>query len=286
MALARYGRNGLPMATTTDRQSEARERLEAAVRTLSTSEGWARWLETKSKFHTYSFGNTMLIAMQRPDATRVAGFRKWQELGRQVRKGERGIAILAPLVVRKRDAEDDEDERAVFFKTVHVFDIAQTDGEDLPEPCRALTEGGSQEDFMRLRDHALAEGLTVDTDDLTGPNGYIDRSARRIVLGSHVFQTGTPAMRTKTLTHELAHWHDLGPDHDTGSRDEAEIVAESVAYVVGHALGLDTSDYSAGYVLTWAGGDVDRLRELADRIDKTARPMLAALEVETDIGAA
>jgi antirestriction protein ArdC len=277
------------MSTTTDKQAEARERLEAAVRSLETSEGWAAYLETRSKFHTYSFGNTMLIAMQRPNATQVAGYRKWQELGRQVRKGEHGIAILAPMARKVRDDETDTETRVVTgFRTVHVFDVAQTDGDDLPEPCHALTEGGSQEDFMRLRDHAIAEGLTVDTEDLSGPNGFIDRGGRRIVLATHVFETGTPAMRTKTLAHELAHWHDLGPENggEPCKRDDAEIVAESTAFVVGHALGLDTSDYSAGYVLAWADGNVDKLRELAERIDKAARPILAALEPQSETVAA
>jgi len=274
------------MADTTTKQAEARQQLEAAVRTLSTSEGWARWLDTRSKFHAYSFGNTMLIAAQRPAATKVAGYRAWQGLGRQVRKGEHGIAIFAPMVLKRQPNagtidETDDDEAVVRFRIVHVFDITQTDGEPLAEPCHLLEAGGHQADYARLRDHAESEGLAVDTDDLAaGRNGYIDRGGRRIVVAAHCFRTGTPAQRIKTLAHELGHWHDLGTGSGPYPRAEAEIVAESVAYVVGKVLGLDTSDYSCGYVLEWSAGDVDKLRALAERIDKAARPILDALERE------
>jgi antirestriction protein ArdC len=212
---------------------------------------------------------------QRRGATLVAGYRKWQELGRQVRKGERGIAIFAPIV-RKVETHDGDAETVVRFRILHVFDVAQTDGEPLPEPCKMLEAGGDQADYMRILDHAHAQGLTVDVDDIAGgANGYIRRDGQRIVIGAHCFETGTQAQRIKTLAHELGHWHDLGPDESGRyERDAAEIVAESVAYVVGHALGLDTSDYSAGYVLTWADGDVDKRRDLAERIDKAARPIL------------
>jgi hypothetical protein len=143
---------------TTARTDIARERLAQAVDALVSSDGWQAWLDSRARFHSYSLGNTMLIGFQRPDATLVAGYKTWQSMGRQVRKGEKGIAILAPIVCKVEDAKDraqdhakdnandsasdtrdDGGRRVVAFRTVYVFDVAQTDGEDLPDPpCRRL----------------------------------------------------------------------------------------------------------------------------------------------------
>jgi hypothetical protein len=132
-----------------DKQSKEREQVERAVRELLTSEGWRRWAETRATFHNYSMGNCMLIAMQKPDATQVAGFRAWQSLGRNVRKGERAIAIMAPMSVKERDARGDETgERLTFFRAVSVFDISQTDGEPLPEVPREPITGDSHERYL------------------------------------------------------------------------------------------------------------------------------------------
>lgn len=103
------------------------------VEALTSSSKWRQWLDVAARLHEYSFGNQMLIASQRPDATKVAGYRTWQSLGRQVRKGERGIKIFAPMAVKDRDAKDDANSVRILFRVVHVFDIAQTDGEPLAE---------------------------------------------------------------------------------------------------------------------------------------------------------
>jgi hypothetical protein len=162
---------------------------------------------------------------------------------------------------------------------VHVFDVGQTDGDDLPEAPVSLPVGGRQEDYMRLQDLAEKEGLSVAVDDMGGgKNGQLNRAEKAITLGTHLFQTRTPAARIKTLTHELAHWYDLGAEATMYDRREAEIVAEAVAYVVGQRLGLDTSSYSAGYVASWAGGDAQKLEKVAERIDRAARSILAAFD--------
>ncbi len=268
---------------TSSRVDVGRERLAAAVDALVSSDQWAAWLESRSRFRDYSLGNTMLIAFQRPDASRVAGYKAWQSMGRQVRKGEKGIAILAPMVRRiddadgeKVDARDDSGRVIVRFRTVYVFDVDQTDGDDLPEgPCQRLeSDSGLTDTIDALAGHAMAEGLDIDRSEIAGEtNGYIDRGARRIVIDSGLSRDQS----LKTLVHELAHWHDLGCEEATYERDAAEIVAESVAYIVGQSLGLDTSSYSAGYVATWARGDSTKLHALAERIDRATRPILAAV---------
>jgi antirestriction protein ArdC len=227
----------------------------------------------------------MLIAFQRSDASLVAGFKTWQSMGRHVRKGEKGIAILAPIVRKVDDTpsegthEDTIARRVVGFRTVYVFDVAQTDGDALPEAPISLPTGGNQEDYMKLQDLAHKEGLSVTIEDMSaGKNGELNRASKVITLGTHLFQTGTPAARIKTLTHELAHWYDLSADTASYDRHEAEIVAEAVAYVVGQRLGLDTSSYSAGYVASWAGGDSQKLHTVAERIDKAARSILAVFD--------
>src|SRR6266446_241270 len=118
--------------STREEASEARERLAEAVEKLADSDTFAAWLRARGAFHDYSFNNTLLIVSQRPDATQVAGYKTWQKLGRQVRKGEHGIRILAPCVV-KRETDSGEETRSMFFRTVSVFDVSQTDGEPLPE---------------------------------------------------------------------------------------------------------------------------------------------------------
>jgi antirestriction protein ArdC len=276
--------------TDTTRTDVARERLAEAVDALVTSEQWQAWLDSRARFHRYSFGNTLLIAFQRSDATLVAGFKAWQAMGRHVKKGEKGIAILAPIVakVKSDDAAEnvldnatkqrgDTGRAVVGFRTVYVFDVAQTDGDALPDaPCRRLeSDSGLTDAIDALVGHALAERLEIARQEVQGgANGYIDRAARRIVIDASLSRDQS----FKTLCHELAHWHDLGPEETAYERDAAEIVAEATAYVIGQRLGLDTAGYSAGYVATWAGGDASRLHGLAERIDRAARPILTALE--------
>jgi DNA primase len=265
---------------TEDRQAEARERLESAVAELVTEEGWHRWLESRARFHAYSVGNTMLIAMQRPLATQVAGYRAWQALGRQVRKGERGIAILAPMVGRREDPETGDDVRVVYgFRTVHVFDVAQTDGDELPEPPVSLLKGEGPDGLAAMLGAVAAgEELSVIAAATLPANGSLDRSDRAITVGEHL-EAGSAAW-CKTMLHELGHWFDLGPDGSAMfDRAAAEIVAESVAFTVGQTVGLETGEYSFGYVATWARGDVDRIREVADRVDAAAGRILAGLGI-------
>lgn len=224
------------------------DQLTAQVLSLKDSDRWAAHLATQARFHRYSPRNVMLISMQRPTASHVAGFRTWQQLGRQVNKGERGIAILAPMV---RRADDDGGARLTGFRWVTVFDIEQTSGSELPSPVSLLTGHGPAGLETRLHAIATALGLSVEVGPLPpGVNGELRWHTSSIVVA----EKAAPLQAIKTLCHELAHF--LLHRHET-DRGQAEVEAESTAFVVLGALGIDTGAYSAGYVASWLGDEAD-----------------------------
>ena len=296
------------MATNSKREAAkakaeaAQEQLAAKVEELHDPAAWAEFLAWAGRFHRYSWGNVLLIAMQRRDATRVAGYRAWQALGRQVRKGESGITILAPRQGPCFGCTDAGEKRAakaagrqargrgcdrcsgrgryLFFTTATVFDIGQTDGDPVPAPPvpdAELLTGGDTGMFDRLVELLTPDGWTVEKTYAGGGgvNGYCDHSARRIV----VEQDREPAHQVKTLLHELAHasLHDPADVDYTAERGRCEVEAESVAHVVLAGLGLDTSAYSLGYVTGWANGEAAVLRAAAQRVMGEARRMLDVL---------
>jgi N-terminal domain of anti-restriction factor ArdC len=158
------------------KRAEQRALVEAACREMLSSEGWRRFAETRATFHRYSFGNCMLFAHQMPAATQVAGFKSWQELGRQVRKGEPSIRILAPMSVKERDEQGNEThERRTFFRAVPVFDVSQTDGEPLAEAPREPITGDSHAGYVeRLEQYARSLGYTVEREALKSAGGGND----------------------------------------------------------------------------------------------------------------
>jgi hypothetical protein len=263
---------------TTDRD-HLLDTLTEGIQALTTSCAWQDHLEAQGRFHRYSFSNTLLICSQAPDATRVAGFATWKKLGRSVLKGERAIWILAPMTGKRTRTADDEERRPIVgFRPVPVFDLAQTEGEPLPAVCRTLQGDDPTSCYERLVARARAMGYTVVSTELPGTtNGDCAFALRRIRVESR----NDPAQQVKTLAHELAHalLHE-----DTDDRPLAELEAESTAYVVCHTLGLDTSEYTFGYVACWAGGGpeaVTRIRASGVRIQRAASVILDALaEVE------
>src|SRR5437660_7049076 len=187
------------MATTQIRE-DVLERLTEGIAALANGDEWTAWLKTQSRFHRYSFNNTLLIGRQCPTATQVAGFHRWRELNRSVRKGEKGIKILAPCVY-KSEAEDDE--RVVKgFRVAYVFDVEQTDGEALPEMPLHRLAGNDAGLFDALLEYANGLGYTVTNAELPGEtNGDCTYSLRRI----RIRQGLEPAQRAKTLCHEIVH---------------------------------------------------------------------------------
>jgi len=256
------------------------EKMEAGVAELQSSEGWTKWLQFQANLYTYSWNNTWLIAVQCPGASIVMGYRKWQELGRQVKKGEKSIRILAPSFRKVEDKETGESKSILaYFRSVPVFDVSQTEGDEIPAPCHML-EGGDEGLFDALKAYSEAQGVPVELEDIQGPvNGYYDCVGKFIRVKS----SNAPAQQAKTLAHEIAHsllHSDLSRDEQ--SRGDRELEAESVAYIVCHHFGLDTGDYSFGYVAHWKKDEAkDGLKKSAKRIADAAKQIIEALEGAT-----
>lgn len=259
------------------------ERLAEGITQLTSSERWQEWLTMQSRFHSYSFNNTLLILGQKPEASRVAGFNAWRKLDRFVRKGEKGIWILAPMVYKSDAGEDtragNEPTKVIRgFKAVPVFDVSQTDGAELPEVCVRLEGEDDAGLFARLRSVATSIGFDVeDAKDLGGANGVCIHDEHRI----SVLANNSPLQRAKTLAHELGHaiLHAPG-DGRPDSRGLMELEAESVAFVVCAATGINSDNYSFGYVATWSSGGDEALAAIKSsgwRIQRTAEQILGAL---------
>jgi hypothetical protein len=275
--------------TKTDRLKELHEQLSSTVEALVTSEDWKAMLAVAARFHRYSASNVMLILAQRPTASRVAGYKRWQSFGRQVRKGERGIAILAPCVYRRRPLDEDEAlaKPALAkvlrgFRVAYVFDVEQTEGDPLPELLRPeLLDGEAIEGLWDgLAARVAAEDFVLQRGECGGANGRTDFQARTVRVRDDV----APAQATKTLAHELGHVLMHTPAMAMSNRDLVEVEAESVAYVVCQAVGLDSTDYSLPYVAHWSNGSPPLVRTTAERVVATAREVLEGLGFDhTDV---
>ncbi len=237
-------------------QAERRDlvaRLENGFQRVQQTDEYRKYLDTVSRFHKYSIANTMLIWMQRPDATRVAGFHTWLTLGRHVRKGEKGIRIFVPIrrsrTVTAIDEEPGKPEEQEIgelrFRAVSVFDISQTDGADIAQPPVSLLLGDDIGLWQFLATIAQDEHLTIDRNPGRGggANGWYNRTAREIWVDPDL----TPLMAAKTLCHEVGHHYAELIDR----RQEHETIAESVAYIVLGHYGVDAGDYSFGYLACW-----------------------------------
>ncbi|EMA57000.1 LtrC-like protein [Halorubrum kocurii] len=267
-----------------------------AVDEARASDEFQRWLDVHSQFHDYSHRNTLLISLQCPEATKVAGYRTWQdEFDRQVQDGESAIWIWAPLLSRQcpecgnspsyhadSDCAYDEtppeewNEGVVGFKPVPVFDVSQTEGKPLPE-LETDAAGEADELLAGLLAAADALGVTVDVvgADAWG-HGDADGVCRHVDGTPHIqVQQADPAAVAGTLIHEYAHalLHDPA---DTADREARELEAEAVAYVVGRHCGLEM-DGSALYLAAWSDDDADQLFERCERIRETSTTVIKAI---------
>ena len=265
---------------------EITEKLEQGVKEVFESDSYKAYLDFMGKFYNYSVNNTILIWMQKPDASLVAGYQTWQKkFKRQVRKGEKGITILAPcphkFTKKIEDEEGNVEEKEIqytSFRATTVFDISQTDGDEIPRiPCNELT--GEVENFEELLEKLKAVSpVPVSFEDIQGgAKGYFHTVENRIAILKGMSQQQT----IKTLIHEIS--HAILHDRENGEEKDAnkgtkEVQAESVAYTVCSMLGLDTSDYSFGYVAGWsAGKEAKELNASMEVIRKTAKDIIESL---------
>lgn len=279
--------------------------LESGVEELFTSNRYQEFLKTMAKFHNYSFNNTMLIAMQRPDATLVTSYKNWQSMGRQVMKGEKGITIIAPAPYKKMKEKEvlDENQRPIMgtdgkpkteqvevtvphFKAVTVFDIAQTSGEPIQTLAPELLTAAVQDFDSFMQAIQKISPVPIRFDEIDGnANGYYHNADKEIVIEKGLSESQT----LKTAIHETAHakLHDkeimesLGVEKD---RLTKEVEAESVAYCVCSSFGLDTSDYSFPYIAGWSSSrEMKEMKASMDVIRKTAGEMIDQLTEQLEI---
>lgn len=248
-------------------------RLSVGIEALAGLGSWERFLMGQARFHRYSYGNTLLILAQCPEARSIAGFSTWRRLGRSVKRGERAIWIVAPLI-REAKGSSTRPPELQGFRRVAVFDVSQTEGDDLFEICRPLEGADDGQHFAALRGVAQQVGFVVVQAEMPpGMFGDCTYATKEI----RVSNAASPAQRVKTLVHEISHaiLHEGCSD-----RPLAELEAESTAYIVCQHLGLDSSCYSFGYVATWAGGTDRAIREIrqsCERITSTARKIIDLL---------
>ena len=288
---------------------EITDKLEQGIKELFESERFKEYLRTMSKFYNYSFNNTLLIAMQKPEATYVAGYTSWQRnFDRQVMKGEKGIKILAPAPYKaqeEREKIDPVTQKPVIgadgktvtetvevlrpaFKVVSVFDVSQTDGKELPDIIVDELKG-TVENFEAFFDALKQESpVPVSFEDIPGgAKGFFSPVESRIAI-----QEGMSEIQTvKTAIHEIAHakLHAVNPDEKTAPEDKKdrhtkEVEAESVAYTVCQRYGIETSDYSFGYIAGWSSGkETKELKSSLDTIRKTAAEMIEGIDAKLKV---
>jgi hypothetical protein len=288
---------------------EITDKLEQGIKELFESEKFKEYLTTMSKFYNYSFNNTLLIAMQKPDATLIAGYTSWQRnFDRHVMKGEKGIKILAPAPYKAQEEREkidpatqkpvlDADGKPVTetvevlrpaFKVVSVFDVSQTDGKELPDiAVDELT--GSVENYAAFFEALKQESpVPISFEDIPGgAKGYFSHAENRIAI-----QEGMSEIQTvKTAIHEIAHakLHAINPDEKVApeerkDRHTKEVEAESVAYTVCQRYGIETSDYSFGYIAGWSSDkDTKELKGSLETIRSTAAEMIESIDAKLKV---
>jgi hypothetical protein len=293
-----------------EKLDQARQKLEDGVAQLVGSGRWTEYLKFLSHFHRYSFNNLILILLQFPQATLCASFRTWNQLGRHVRKGERGIEILVPILARMpacsesemrkgedrtagaREPEDNADRgrdapgyKVVGFKIGHTFDVSQTDGAPIPEPINMNLAGDDLGVYAALAAfakeilHIEVELVQSDNPNWGGACSYDEEGhAKRIVVAGN----RSPLFRAQTLAHELGHalLHSDKDYRTHNPRSRIECEAESVAFCILHHFGLDVGEVAFGYLAHWGDGEnaLAELMECGVRIRDAAHQVIAWID--------
>lgn len=286
--------------------------VKAGVASIYKSGAWKEALIYNARFWNYSFGNQLLIIMQKPDASRVAGFQTWKAQGRTVRKGEKGLAILRPVFLggskaQAVDVVDPASGQAVGqvkqatgrgpvrgFTVTYVFDVSQTDGKPAPEYLHKLKGAAPAGLFKALTDYAAGLGLPVAAEPMAESlGGFVRKAATPGGAEIRLNASNDEAQQVKTLIHELGHFlaGHLTEKRMNATREEKELEAESAAFIVGQALGVDFSEYSFGYLANWAASmDPDAREKALEKAGtmaaRVAKQILEGLDPATKAAAA
>lgn len=284
---------------TTGKAAKARKReaqikeLQAGIDKMVTDymngDGYIKWLQFVTRFHSYSLRNVMLIMSQRPTATRVAGYKTWLSMGRRVRKGEHGLRIVGYrpyrfMIDEDGDPDDPKNYRAgASYPLVSVFDISQTEVVNA-DKWNSVSDGADKrltgEDaagvFDRVQEWLTGEGWTVTLEPIAGEmNGYTAHETKRIVIDSGM----APAQRAKTILHEAAHAVMHGDVDYMHERARCEVEAESTSYIVASLIGMDTTQYSEHYLMSWGARTPELFKETAAAVIKAVGMLCDGLKV-------
>ena len=285
----------------------ATQKLSVGIENLVASDRWKDYLKFQGKFHRYSFCNTLLIMFQRPGATLVASYKSWKNLGRWIKKGESGISILVPVLVKAHSSqtwrvigpgnqglevtstrgEEMITEQLVGFKIGNVFDISQTDGVPLPQDPVSLLQGDDAGLYQALSSFVgdVVKVAVIEVDDsilLSYVNGECVFGTEGKTSCIRIKSNNSSLMKAKTLAHELGHalLHAEREYHQHTGRSLKELEAESVAYIIMNNYGVDSGEYSFGYLAGWGGGKeaIKIIQESGERIRKAAHKIISWLE--------
>lgn len=288
-------RKVVAFADKTTRTEDIRREIDEAIAELGTGQRWQEFLEFGQRFHRYSLNNQLLIMAQNPEATRVAGFHKWKELGRSVNKGEKAIWIYAPMV-KKVDVDDDggqrKESRVIGFKVVPVFDVSSTSGDPLPErpvvPFDRASGQAPEGMHEELGAQIEAHGYTLVYRDLgegpTIPDGSTDPVNKTVTINTHHSHAHQGAVLGHELAHiELGHTERTGEYHTRagGQRATMEVEAESVGYGISRRYGLvekGSSASSFGYIDGWARGNPDQVHKTATAVCKATDRIIGRIK--------
>lgn len=283
------------MSKNQEKIKAALNRIEDSLQAINTDKDWLQFLCFQAQFYNYSFGNAMLIFSQNPNATYVKGYKAWNQLGRYVKKGSKGLAILAPCIRKvevfkepenKNLYHDEEAEKEIRkvvsgFRIAYVYDIADTDGDDSMLPVLVTGLAGNSDEekliYERLYDYISKKHIVQEVTG-TASKGSFNLETKVISVRSDMDYL----QKAKTILHEYSHLIDfeMNPDENI-SRNRRELVAESCAFVVSARLGLDTSRYSMSYIQSWLK-DKDELKLIADTVQKISYRIITELAESSD----
>ena len=283
------------MSKNQEKIKAALNRIEDSLQAINTDKDWINFLCFQAQFYNYSFGNAMLIFSQNPNATYVKGYKAWNQLGRYVKKGSKGLAILAPCIRKVEvfkepenknmyhDEEAEKETRKVVsgFRIAYVYDIADTDGDDSMLPVLVTGLAGNSEQEKEIYERLLgviSKEHCVQEVSGTASKGSFNLETKVISIREDLEYL----QKIKTLLHEYAHLLDfqMHPEDDI-SRNRRELIAESVAFIVSLRLGLDTSIYSMSYIKSWLK-DKEELKIIADSVQKIAYTIIKELAESSD----